>query len=178
MLTLVTPSMSYEKQIHAYHRALKENRDSLDGTSFLDCASSVSDWLASLQLFRSPETLPAGYALAETWLVVREADDCLVGMTNLRLALTNPYLQNFGGHIGYSVHPAERSKGYGKIILHQTLIEAGKRGLSQVLLTCDDDNVASAKIIEANHGKLENKQVDPTDNQVVRRYWITIADAK
>lgn len=81
-------------------------------------------------------------------------------------------LQQYGGHIGYSIHPNERGKGYGKKILKLTLKEAKENHLNRVLVNCDVSNLASARVIEANNGKLENKIVDNSDGTLVRRYWI------
>lgn len=65
--------------------------------------------------------------------------------------------------------------GYGKAILklvldqYKDLIEEDK-----ILITCDDDNIGSYKIIEANGGILENKveNEDAGEKFLTRRYWI------
>lgn len=173
MLRLIEPSIKEKEQILAYKKAFQENGDLMDGTSFLGQLPTIEEWLESLELMKDPATLPEGFALAATWLVVREEDQALVGMTNLRFELSNPYLRDFGGHIGYSVHPDERKKGYGKIILKKTLKKAEQLGIPRVLITCKETNVASAKIIEDNQGRLESKVIDTSDGSLVRRYWIT-----
>ena len=43
-----------------------------------------------------------------------------------------------------------------------------------MLVTCLDDNIASARIIEANGGKLENVIDDPAGRGPLRRYWIAL----
>ncbi|MGM1045119.1 MAG: GNAT family N-acetyltransferase [Bacillota bacterium] len=55
-----------------------------------------------------------------------------------------------GGHIGYVIRPSERSKGYGKLLLKQLISMAKDKQISKVLLTCDEDNAASRRIIESN----------------------------
>jgi predicted acetyltransferase len=77
-----------------------------------------------------------------------------------------------GGHIGYSVRPSERKKGYGKEILFLALQKCKKLGIAKILVTCDSKNIASEKVILANGGKLEN--CVPFDNRVIKRYWITM----
>src|SRR5918996_4568920 len=79
----------------------------------------------------------------------------IVGRVSIRHAL-NPYLERFGGHIGYVVVPEYRRQGYATAILRQALkIAHQKLGLTRVLVTCDDDNVGSIRTIENNCGVLE-----------------------
>jgi len=46
--------------------------------------------------------------------------------------------------------------------------------MTSILITCDDDNTGSWKIIEKNGGILDNKINDPRDGKLVRRYWIEV----
>ncbi len=94
-------------------------------------------------------------------------------MLNLRHYL-NDYLEQFGGHIGYSVRKSERQKGYATEMLSLALGEAKKLGLSRVLVTCDRENTGSAKTILNNGGVLENEVFDPNDGTVTQRYWIEL----
>jgi predicted acetyltransferase len=59
------------------------------------------------------------------------------------------------GHIGYCIRPTERGNGYGNIILMELLKKAKGNGIEEVLLTCDESNVPSRKVIEVNEGRLE-----------------------
>jgi predicted acetyltransferase len=43
-----------------------------------------------------------------------------------------------------------------------------------VLVTCLEDNLTSARIIEANGGELENVIEDPVGRGRLRRYWIAL----
>lgn len=90
-----------------------------------------------------------------------------VGVAKLRDYLTDS-LKKSGGHIGYCIRPSQRGKGYGNIILKKMLVEAEKKNISEVLLTCHMDNVPSRKVIEANGGVLQ----DIFEGR--RRYWIKI----
>ncbi|MCL6442157.1 MAG: GNAT family N-acetyltransferase [Alicyclobacillus sp.] len=96
------------------------------------------------------------------WLTV---DGKLVGMGKLRHYL-NDNLRKSGGHIGYAIRPSERGKGYGNIILKELLNKAKEKGILEVLLTCNEDNILSRKVIEANHGLLESV----LDGKC--RYWV------
>jgi len=76
------------------------------------------------------------------------------------------------GIIGYYIRPSQRRKGYGSLILALSLDKAKQLGLKKVLVTCNDDNVASIKIIERNGGKLADKVKAGFSKVLTRRYWI------
>jgi predicted acetyltransferase len=98
----------------------------------------------------------------------------IVGRVSIRHAL-NPFLARIGGHIGYAVVPECRRKGYATEILRQALLIARERlGLDRVLVTCDDDNVASMRTIEKNGGVLDNVVTGQDLAKPKRRYWIAI----
>ena len=100
-------------------------------------------------------------------------DDKMVGRSKLRHRL-NPALEHEGGHIGYDVRPSERRKGFGTLILKLTLERAKKLNLEKVLLTCDTDNVGSAKIIEKNGGEFAGHDVSKKNGKQISRFWIEI----
>ena len=83
------------------------------------------------------------------------------------------YLLNYGGHIGYSIRPSARLKGYGTEGLKLGLKEAKNLGISKVLITCNIKNMGSSKVIENCGGVLENIVTCPKGN-VIKRYWINI----
>ena len=114
--------------------------------------------------------LPANYVPStELWLIDNKE---LIGRTNIRHVL-NDWLLEIGGHIGYWIRPSKRNQGYGTQILKLALDEAKKLGIDRVLVTCDEDNEGSRKIIEANGGVLENIVPNGPDNPMKRRYWIS-----
>lgn len=115
--------------------------------------------------------LPQGWVPASTyWLVSCER---IVGTSNLRHKL-NDFLENCGGHIGYSVRPSQRGKGYATKILALTLEKAKELRIKRILITCDDDNIASAKVIEKNGGKLADKRMSKDSTVPKRRYRIDL----
>lgn len=91
----------------------------------------------------------------------------LVGFIQLRHRLTEQLLEE-GGHIGYSVRPSARRHGHAGRALGLALGRARELGLERVLITCDDDNVASARTIESHRGELEDVRKGK------RRYWIRL----
>ncbi|OMD43411.1 hypothetical protein BSK52_03055 [Paenibacillus odorifer] len=98
------------------------------------------------------------------WLLI---DSYPVGVGKLRHSL-NDQLRKSGGHIGYSIRPSERGKGYGKIFLAELLKKAVDLGIDKVMLTCEPNNIASRKVIEANKGILYGIE-DGKCN-----YWISL----
>lgn len=79
-----------------------------------------------------------------------------------------------GGHIGYFVASSEQNKGYGKLLLKETLAKAQTLNMNKILVTCNDDNMASAKVIESQQGVLENTIFVESVQSDVRRYRIAI----
>lgn len=115
--------------------------------------------------------LPEGWVPASTyWLVCQER---IIGTCDLRHRLTEK-LRKFGGHIGYSVRPSERGKGYGTQMLALVLEKARALGIKQVLVTCGDNNIASVRVIEKNGGKLADKITLEDREVLTRRYWIDL----
>ena len=110
---------------------------------------------------------------AETYFLVRESDNRIVGMINIRLTL-NHNLWNFGGHIGYSIRPSERRKGYNKINLYLALCICERRGIEVVLLDCAKDNLGSSKTMRALGGKMIYEYFDSKENTVVQNYVIDV----
>lgn len=58
------------------------------------------------------------------------------------------------GHIGYSVVPWKRGKGYARRALAEMLQDASAEGLRWIEITTAPANIASRKVIEANGGVL------------------------
>lgn len=98
------------------------------------------------------------------WLFI---DGRAVGIGKLRHYL-NENLKKAGGHIGYTIRPTERGKGYGKIMLSELLKKAKEKQIAEVLLTCNENNIASRKVIEYNRGELENIFAGKC------KYWIKV----
>ncbi|MBR4206882.1 MAG: GNAT family N-acetyltransferase [Clostridia bacterium] len=98
----------------------------------------------------------------------------LLGAVNIRHRLNESLLRE-GGHIGDGIRPSERRKGYATEMIRLALIECRKLGIDKVLMTCEKDNIGSAKSIIKNGGILENEFVN-SDGEIEQRYWITLCD--
>lgn len=126
------------------------------------------DYLDLMAAHSRGEGLAAGRVAAS--LLVADVDGVLVGRVSLRHDL-NEWLAEVGGHIGYCVLPAHRRRGHATQMLRQSLVVAAGLGIPNVLVTCDEDNLGSRKVIEANGGVFERHAINP-DGPLKRRYWV------
>ena len=105
--------------------------------------------------------------------LIAENDGNLVGRTSIRHEIID-FLLSVGGHIGYGVRPSYRRQGFATEILRQSLTFMHGLGVTKVLVTCDEDNLGSIRVIESQGGILENKV--EFEGTLKRRYWITKDD--
>lgn len=80
----------------------------------------------------------------------------------------------FQGQIGYGVLPSKRKCGYGTLICALLLEKAKELGFTEVIITCRDDNVGSAKIIEKNGGVLLETVFYRKESTYMRRYKVNL----
>jgi predicted acetyltransferase len=99
-----------------------------------------------------------------------DVDGELVGRASIRFGL-DAFHAVRGGHIGYGVIAAFRRRSYATAILNESISIARNEGVASLLLTCNDNNVASAKVIERCGGVLEKVVLDE-NGAALRRYWI------
>ncbi len=133
---------------------------------------SHSEHLQILQNRKNKNEIPSH--LVPNTMLYAFVEGKIVGRLSLRHEL-NDFLFERGGHLGYSVSPPNRQKGFATEILRQGLEYCKKLGLSRVLITCSDQNIPSWKIIEKFGGDLENRIFDSEENEFVRRYWIDLS---
>ena len=132
---------------------------------------SFDDFLKRMRERETDEIREKGLVPATLYFLVDEKNK-ICGALDIRHEL-NEYLEKFGGHIGYGVAPSERKKGYGKIQLKLGLEKAKKIGLKKVLITCDDNNIGSAKTIEACGGIYNDTLADAEANRI-KRYFVEV----
>ena len=142
----------------------------IDPTRDLESADGFAAWVAYL-LIQSDESVPVvpERVHATYWWIVE--DDTYLGAINLRHRL-NETLLHAGGHIGYGLRPSARGRHLAFWAVGEVLPVARAKGLDRVLVTCHDDNLASARTIERSGGILEN--VAETEYGLTRRYWIAL----
>lgn len=145
------PGISRKEDAIDYIREFLEYGSEINGAGglhrFLD---DYEGWLKKLDLdyiqVPNEERVPG-----RTYFLVRESDSRIVGMINIRLAL-NERLSHYGGHIGYSIRPTERGKGYNNINLYLGLKVCRKYGIERIFMDADLENPASWKTMEAFGG--------------------------
>lgn len=174
-LILTRPAPRYAEQVMALRAeifAANDGEDAFAGCSRLQNYENYADWLDFLDRLEDPERLPKGLVPSSVYLAVRTADDRMVGIIDLRHHIDHPILGLWGGHIGYSVRPSERGKGYASRMLRLNLENCRALGLEKVMITCSPSNLASERTILASGGTFERDVL--VDGRIVRRYWISL----
>lgn len=170
-LELIFPTEEYRNQVMEYLQEHIDNNElELNGDAGLDKLQDFDKWLKKVKEDLE-EQQQDGKVPATLFLIVRKQDNKVVGMLQIRHKL-NEYLLTRGGHIGYGIRPTQRRKGYMKEGLRLALEECKKLNIDKALVTCNKENIGSAKTIKANGGVLENEVEE--DGKIVQRYWITI----
>lgn len=162
MILLRRPTLADKDAVIEMIREFQEEESDTAGLwDFTEGSSGYQDWLEATQaremgLLRIP---------AIQFLAFR--GDYPIGFLSLRLRLTDALLQK-GGHIGYSVRPSERGRGYAKAMLEQGICAAISKNIHRILVTCHQENHASRAVIVANGGVLEDVR------EGTERYWIEV----
>ena len=170
-IILVKPDLSYADEIIKYKEESLEESPIINGSAGLDRFSSIEIWFEELKKRSCEDTVPKGLVPSSTYLAVREKDNYIVGMIDIRHYL-NEYLTQVGGHIGYGVRKTERNKGYAKQMLKLALEKCKELKIKKVLITCDEDNIASEKVILSVDAKLED--IRNVDGENKKRFWIDL----
>ena len=167
MLILTTPT---EKYLPSYMEAYKEYAENnITSYSFTDAASC--DIFSKFDDYKNERNLRPGRVGADYYWLADDEKAYFIGEIAIRHKL-NDTLLRYGGHIGYGVRYSEWGRGYGTYMLKLALCKAKEMKLSPVLVTCDDDNIASAKVLEKNGFTLKDKIENRISGQsiITRRY--------
>jgi len=153
-------------------------KSNINGSGGLDKGyTDYEGWFKKIKLEEDPDTCPLDRSPAYTYFLIRENDNKIIGMTNLRYILTE-FLLEYAGNIGYGIRPTERGKGYSKILLYSVLQKCKELNLEKVLLSADESNPASWKTIEALGGVFEKKVPNKyEEGEILCKYWINVDES-
>jgi len=168
------PSIVRKQDALEFINEFYKYNSNINGTGSLDSYfDNYEEWLIKLEKDYntefSEERVPA-----RTYFLVRENDNKIIGMINIRLTL-NERLKKSGGHIGYCIRPTERRKGYNKINLYLGLKECQKYGIKEAMLTCDKTNLGSAKTMQSLGANLIEEFYE--DNVLEQKYIISVDES-
>lgn len=169
MLSLIQPAVEYEQSYRSYIRELGDSERypftlDFEYDDFPALVTHLNNCALGLDL-------PDGWVPHTTFWLVENGE--IVGVSSLRHRMTDR-LKRLGGHIGFGVRPSAQGRGIAKELLRLTLIEAGRLGISDVLVICLKSNTASSRVIQANGGKLESEYSVPEYAGKLQRYVIPV----
>lgn len=121
-------------------------------------------YLETLRSWGDGKNLPPNWCPADCYLIF--AGDIVIGQLDVRHPLTE-HLTQYGGNVGYNVHPSYRNRGIATWALRAALEMLRAKGMTEALLTCSHGNTASQRVIEKCGGR---RIADSTR----RRYLISI----
>jgi len=170
-LYLKFPSMEDKEKVLEFKNEFMFYNSNLAGSGGLDRFDSYEEWLNKIENDQYKESCEEGRVPSSLYLSYRKEDNKLIGILQIRHFL-NALLLNHGGHIGDSVRPSERGKGYAVEQIALALKECKKLNIKEVLMTCNKQNIPSAKSIIRNGGVLENEIID--EGETIQRYWISL----
>lgn len=174
-IELMLPNKELEKKIMVFRNsfiAAKEN--SINGSRGLHHFEDYDEWIKMVKKCEKPGNDILGVQMT-LYMAIRKADEKIVGCIELRHAL-NERLKILGGHVGYSVVPEERNKGYASAMLVHVIEIAKSLAMPALMLTCDEENLASARTIIKCGGVLEKEKsvLYHGEERIIKYYWITI----
>ena len=163
-LKLVIPQKEHKNIVMDFQKEFLKVNERISGGAGLEQAQHYEDWLKH-------KCMPH-YGQVEEAVFLFFDHDCLIGISDIRLG-KNEFIETYAGQIGYSVRPTQRRKGYASEILRLTLIQASHYGFQKILITCNEPNSASSRVIEKNGGILE-KVIPHPGFPNVKRYYIDL----
>lgn len=151
------------------------NSDNMNEVNFVR-NFNYDEWLDKINNEKEGINLPPGRVPSSLYLLMDK--DRVIGSVSIRHTLEgSKFLSTYGGHIGYGIRPSERRKGYGTLALRLALEKCLELGLDNVMVSCKEDNIGSAKIIENNMGTLSKIEYSPEEGCNLKIYWINVKEA-
>jgi len=177
-IELQLPTMQHKTAAEHFKNEFMEAQERFIPGSALFDQMEFEQWLTHNTLNRSESTVSSSWVVATTFFAVKECDQKIIGMIDIRHHLGHEFLVQYGGHIGFSVSPSERKKGYATEILKMGLEYAKSLHIEKVMIGCFLDNIPSIKTIERCGGILSETKhytdgnIPYADGKFVNIYWI------
>ncbi|MCR5824348.1 MAG: GNAT family N-acetyltransferase [Lachnospiraceae bacterium] len=173
-LLFVEPTMNFAKEIAAYRQEMLDADSSFDGCFSMKRMPDVQEYVDHCIGWANPgrEADEHG-AWGNVLLVIRKSDMKMVGCMQVHNVLTER-MKKYTGHVGYSVRPSERRKGYAKKMLAKALDFLSSFGFEEVFVSCLPDNEASRKTILANNGEFVETVFFEEENVKLEKYRIRL----
>lgn len=170
-MELIAPSLEFEKAFAAFYEDFAIN-DTANADHYFAGKSDFPHYVQRLSDESKGINLREGYVpCSHFWLV--GTDKSLQGVIRIRHNIDNEFLSLEAGHIGYDIAPSYRGNGKGKLMLKLALPKVKELGILKALVTADEDNFASRKVIEANGGQFEKTIMGKVFPNLLARYWIS-----
>ena len=181
---LIPVTRDLEEEIQAFRQECLENDSigecGIPGATFLATCESIDKWFNHLESSMKVSELVKKYKkdLKKVWIEQKQwalvdNDSRILGMTTLLEGFNDIY-KRLTGHIGYTIRPSERNKGYGKKMLELSLEIYKGWGFSRVIVSCEEKNAASRQVILSQKGVLEEKQYRKKEDDWVEIYGISV----
>lgn len=173
-IILVKPTKEFEEKAIEYKKEHFENGENeIHGCSQWDKTDSYNKWIKQLDDNSKKETVAKDWTISSTFFGVRELDNKIIGMIDIRHELNSDFLRNYAGNIGYGVRPTERRKGYASQMLKKALEYCKDEiGLEKVMVNCYKSNEPSRKTILNAGGVLEREYEN--DEEIIQLYCIDL----
>ena len=183
-LELQLPTLYHKKAAEDFKSEFLEMQEPVIYGSALFDQMEYEQWLTHNINNRHESTVSIGWVTATTFFAVRKRDLKIVGMIDIRHNLGNEFLAQYGGHIGYSVRPGERKKGYATEILKMGIDYTKSLNIEKLMIACFSDNIPSIKTIIKCGGVLTEAKpyadgllvnIANSEEKLVNIYWIDLS---
>lgn len=173
-LIYVEPSMTYANEIMEYRKEMLEANSSFDGCFSLKRMEKTEDFVAHCIEWSNPRRPADEYgAWGNVIMAIRKSDGKMVGCFQVHNVLSER-MERFTGHVGYSVRPSERKKGYATKMLAKAKDFLRSFGFEEIYVSCLPENEASRKTILANGGEFVEQVYLKEDDVDLERYRVKL----
>jgi len=155
------PDISRRQDADDFINEFRQKGSSMDGSLGLGRVSGYDEWLEYIKVHQRKSTLPAGHVITSAYFAVRESDNRIIGIFNVRHYLNDELILSGNGNVGYCVRPSERRKGYASEMLKMALEKCAELKMHEVHVSCYQFNSPSIRVIEKNGGKLYQEYKRP-----------------